>query len=48
MLEHWQAGRSDTQRMLRSSPWLQPLADDIRVRVFDLARESGTGKEDVS
>jgi NTE family protein len=40
MLEHW--------RMLRSSPWLQLLADDLRVRVFDLTRESGSGKEDMS
>jgi NTE family protein len=38
MLEHWQAGRTDAQRMLRSSAWLQPQADDLGVRVFDLAQ----------
>lgn len=37
MREHWQAGLDDTHRTLRNQLWLEPIAAEAGVRVFDLA-----------
>jgi NTE family protein len=37
MREHWQAGLDDTHRTLRHQLWLQPVAAELGVRIFDLA-----------
>jgi NTE family protein len=37
MREHWRAGLDDTHRTLRHQLWLEPVAAELGVRVFDLA-----------
>jgi NTE family protein len=35
----WEQGRSDATTTLRASPWLQPKASEVGVRVFDVMHD---------
>lgn len=39
MEERWEQGIADARQILRISPWLEPAAPEIGVRVFDVLRD---------
>ena len=39
MLDHWDVGARDMRRTLAKPLWLEPAADGVSLRVFDMTRD---------